>query len=126
MDLNPQIEKTNRQQEKSIVDMTWDVKDIVSMVQLGIMSVETSQEILGLNPKQEGERTKQTEASDITEMFASGNVFNSEHTCGDCVYWDGSKNHCSIHKIEKTFDDNICRQFSLGELDANTSTADII
>ena len=126
MDLNPQIEKTNRQQEKSIVDMTWDVKDIVSMVQLGIMSVETSQEILGLDPKQEGERAKRTEASDITEMFASGNVFNSEHTCGDCVYWDGSKNHCSVHKIEKTFDDNICRQFSIGELDAESSRADII
>ncbi|MFQ6610164.1 MAG: hypothetical protein ACE5D7_05115 [Fidelibacterota bacterium] len=134
MDLNPQIEKTNRQQEKSIVDMTWDVKDIVSMVQLGIMSVETSQEILGLDPKQESKRSKQTQADEINEMFASGKVYgeqselpthvgNSENTCGDCVYWDGSNNHCSVHILEKAFDDDICRQFSLGELDAESSAA---
>ena len=118
MDLNPQIEKSNREQEKSIVDMTWDVKDIVSMVQLGIMSVETSQEILGLSPEQESKRTKQTEASEINDMFASGEVFNTENenVCGDCVYWDGSSNHCSVHLTEKSFDDNICRQFSKGEL----------
>jgi len=126
MDLNPQIESTNRQQEKSIVDMTWDVKDIVSMVQLGIMSVETSQEILGLNPDQEGKRTKQTEASDISELFASGKVYETIKLCGDCVYWDGSINHCSVLEIEKTFDDHICRQFSGGELDVNPSTADSI
>jgi len=134
MDLNPQIEKTNRQQEKSIVDMTWDVKDIVSMVQLGIMSVETSQEILGLNPVQESERANKTQADDISEMFASGNIFN-EHpspspngdidgqACGDCVYWDGSENSCSVHMKEKMFDDDICRQFSLGELDVGSSEA---
>lgn len=134
MDLNPQIEKTNRSQEKSIVDMTWDVKDIVSMVQLGIMSVETSREILGLDPKQESKRSKQTQADDISEMFAIGNVFN-EHpspspngdydgqACGDCVYWDGLSNHCSVHLKEKTFDDLICRQFSLGDLDVGSSTA---
>lgn len=126
MDLNPQIEKTNRQQEKSIVDMTWDVKDIVSMVQLGIMSVETSQEILGLDPKQESKRENKSQADDINEMFASGKILTLENTCGDCVYWDGSSNHCSVHLTEKTFDDDICRQFSLGELDADPSAADTI
>jgi len=125
MDLNPQIEKVNRQQEKSIVDMTWDVKDIVSMVQLGIMSVETSQEILGLDPKQESKRENKSQADDISEMFASGKILTLENTCGDCVYWDGSSNHCSVHLTEKTFDDDICRQFSLGELDADPSAADI-
>jgi len=118
MDLNPQIEKSNREQEKSIVDMTWDVKDIVSMVQLGIMSVETSQEILGLSPEQESKRTKKSEASDLSDMYVSGEVFNTEeeNVCGDCVYWDGSSNHCSVHLTEKSFDDLICRQFSKGEL----------
>jgi len=118
MDLNPQIEKSNREQEKSIVDMTWDVKDIVSMVQLGIMSVETSQEILGLSPEQESKRTKQSEASDLSDMYVSGEVFNTEeeNVCGDCVYWDGQKNHCPVHLTEKSFDDLICRQFSKGEL----------
>jgi len=126
MDLNPQIEKTNRQQEKSIVDMTWDVKDIVSMVQLGIMSVETSQEILGLDPKQESTRENKSQADDISEMFASGKILALENTCGDCVYWDDSSNHCSVHLIEKTFDDDICRQFSFRELDAESSPADTI
>lgn len=126
MDLNPQIETTNRQQEKSIVDMTWDVKDIVSMVQLGIMSVETSQEILGLNPDQEGKRTRQTEAHDISDLLASGKVYETEKLCGDCVYWEGSINHCSVLEIEKSFDDQICRQFSKGELDVSPSAADSI
>ena len=118
MDLNPQIEKSNREQEKSIVDMTWDVKDIVSMVQLGIMSVETSQEILGLSPDKESKRTKKSEASDLSDMYVSGEVFNTEeeNVCGDCVYWDGQKNHCPVHLTEKSFDDLICRQFSKGEL----------
>jgi len=134
MDLNPQIEKTNRIQEKSIVDMTWDVKDIVSMVQLGIMSVETSQEILGLDPKQESKRENKSQADDISEMFASGKVYNEYpstspngdydgQTCGDCVYWDGLSNHCSVHLKEKTFDDDICRQFSKEELDVDPSEA---
>jgi len=133
MDLNPQIEKTNRKQEKNIVDMTWDVKDIVSMVQLGIMSVETSQEILGLDPKQENKRSKQSAQAEIDDLYVNGNVFEveqnaksrtsfgKEEVCGDCVYWDGSENNCTVHNIEKTFDDRFCRQFSPGEMDAESS-----
>jgi len=105
------------------------------MVQLGIMSVETSQEILGLDPKKETSRSKQTQADEINEMFASGTVYGDNpvpvvtqdtfHSCGDCVYWEGSNNHCAVHQREKTFDDLICRQFSLGELsDVGSSSPD--
>jgi hypothetical protein len=81
---------------------------------------------LGLNPKQESERAKKAQADDISEMFASGEVF-TEHpsnslngdydgqACGDCVYWDSGENHCTVHLVEKSFDDDICRQFSPGE-----------
>jgi hypothetical protein len=107
------------------------------------MSVETSQEILGLDPKQEGKRAKQSAQAEIDELYSNGDVFEVEQNgespnelrdastrtgfwkedevCGNCVYWDGSKNYCSIHKIEKTFDDKICRQFSMGELDDSDS-----
>jgi len=109
------------------------------MVQLGIMSVETSQEILGLDPSQEGKRAKQSAQAEIDELYSNGEVFEveqnaksrtrfgkEEEVCGNCVYWDGSKNYCSIHKIEKSFDDLICRQFSIGELDAEPSAANTI
>ncbi|MBC8377090.1 MAG: hypothetical protein H8E26_13675 [FCB group bacterium] len=135
MDLNPQIENTNRQQEKSIVDMTWDVKDIVSMVQLGIMSVDTAREILGLNPEEESKRTVKTEAADINELFASGKILTEsqdlsaitaeiKQSCGDCIYWEGRTNFCPIHSREKTFDDDICRQFSGGAIDVGPIPTD--
>ena len=32
MELNPDVEKSNRTKEGTLVDMSWDIKDIVSLV----------------------------------------------------------------------------------------------
>ena len=48
MDLSPEVEKSNRIKEGTLVDMSWDIKDIVALVQLGILSVSTAREMLGI------------------------------------------------------------------------------
>ena len=52
MDLDPDIEAANRENEGKSVDLLDEkqVKPIVDMVMAGIMSVETAQEMLGLDP----------------------------------------------------------------------------
>jgi len=66
--LNPDIEQSNREGERA-VDRHWAVQDITQMVQLGIMSVPTAQEVLGLDQAREasqaGAQTARAGAVDL-------------------------------------------------------------
>ena len=50
------MEKANRSREGTLVDMSWDIKDIVSLVELNVLSIKTAQEMLGIDSKKEGEK----------------------------------------------------------------------
>ncbi|MBM3136376.1 MAG: hypothetical protein FJZ89_14070, partial [Chloroflexi bacterium] len=74
MDLNPDVEKSNRKKEGTLVDMSWDIKDIVALVQMGVMSVETAREMLGLEEGKESGRVKANETKEVEGMYATATI----------------------------------------------------
>lgn len=109
MDLDPDIEAANRETEGKSVDLLDEkqVKPIVDMVMAGIMSVETAQEMLGLDPAKNPTGTR-TEAS-WAGPFVRGGMGNA--VCDDCAYFDDERNHCRVQRNETTFDTPTCRFF---------------
>jgi len=103
MDLNPDVEKSNRKKEGTLVDMSWDIKDIVALVQMGVMSVETAREMLGLEEGKESGRVKTDVKTESEGMYASAEV---EKVCDDCVYLDGEGNRCLVTGEERRFNQN--------------------
>ena len=112
MDLNPDVEKSNRTKEGTLVDMSWDIKDIVSLVQMGVMSVQTAQEMLGLDKAKETSRVQKQEKSESEGMYASA---SEDHICDECGFFDAENNHCTVTDEERRFDQAACRQFLKAE-----------
>ena len=112
MDLNPDVEKSNRTKEGTLVDMSWDIKDIVSLVQMGVMSVGTAQEMLGLDKVKENSRVTKQEKSESEGMYAS---VNEDHICDECGFFDADNNKCTVTDEERRFDQAACRQFLKAE-----------
>jgi len=112
MDLNPDVEKSNRTKEGTLVDMSWDIKDIVSLVQMGVMSVQTAQEMLGLDKAKETSRVQKQEKSESEGMYASA---SEDHICDECGFFDAENNHCTVTDEERRFDQAACRQFLRAE-----------
>jgi hypothetical protein len=109
MDLDPDIESANRENEKRSVDLLDEkqVKPIVDMVMAGIMGIETAQEMLGLDPAKNptGSRTEASWAG----PFARGG--RGDAVCDDCAHFDDEHNHCRVQRNETTFDTPACRFF---------------
>ncbi|NQT35210.1 hypothetical protein HQ587_08470 [bacterium] len=113
MDLNPDVEKSNRTKEGTLVDMSWDIKDIVSLVQMGVMSVQTAQEMLGLDKAKETSRVQKQEKSESEGMYAAA---SEDHICDDCAFYDADNNRCHVTGAECRFDQAACRQFLQAEV----------
>ena len=113
MDLNPDVEKSNRTKEGTLVDMSWDIKDIVSLVQMGVMSVQTAQEMLGLDRVKESSRVEKQEKSEAEDLYASA---DDDRLCGDCAFHDADNNRCHVTGAECRFDQAACRQFMKAEV----------
>ncbi len=107
MELDPETEQANRQNEGKSVDLLDEkqVKPIVDMVVAGIMSVETAQEMLGLDPAKNptGSRAEAAWGGLFTKAGHSGEV------CDSCGYFDAEHNQCGITSAEVTFDSPACR-----------------
>ena len=99
MDLDPDIEEANRQSEGKSVDLLDEkqVKPIVDMVVAGIMSVETAQEMLGLDPE------KNRPGGESQASAYAGEI------CDSCGFFDAEKNRCNVTHAEVTFDSQACR-----------------
>ena len=99
MDLDPDIEEANRQSEGKSVDLLDEkqVKPIVDMVVAGIMSVETAQEMLGLDPD------KNRPGGESQASAYAGEI------CDSCGFFDAEKNRCNVTHAEVTFDSQACR-----------------
>jgi hypothetical protein len=108
MDLNPDVEKSNRTKEGTLVDMSWDIKDIVSLVQMGVMSVQTAQEMLGLDKTKETSRVQKQEKTESEGMYASA---DEDHICDECGFFDADNNRCTVTDEERRFHQAACRQF---------------
>jgi len=114
MDLNPDVERSNRTKEGTLVDMSWDIKDIVSLVQMGVMSVDTAREMLGLDGAKETGRVKVEVKSDAEGMYATA---DEGKTCDGCAFFDAENNRCQVTDEERRFDQPVCRQFLKAELE---------
>jgi len=109
MDLDPDIEAANRETEGKSVDLLDEkqIKPIVDMVMAGIMSVETAQGILGLDPAKNASGGR-------TEAAWGGPFAQSVHAdavCDDCSHFEEESNLCRVQRSETTFDTPACRFF---------------
>lgn len=115
MELDPETEQANRESEGKSVDLLDEkqVKPIVDMVVAGIMSIETAQEMLGLDPakNQTGSRAEAAWGGLFSRANHSGEV------CDSCTYFDAENNRCGVTQAEVTFDTPACRflQMRMGE-----------
>lgn len=107
MDLDPEIETSNRATEGKTIDLFDEklVKPIVDMVMAGILSIERAQEMLGL-PKDAHIDAPSADASlpgTAPAASASGAI------CDECSHFDGEANHCRVHDSDRAFDAPACR-----------------
>lgn len=107
MDLDPDIEEGNRQNESKSADLLDEkqVKPIVDMVVAGIMSIESAQQMLGLDPAKNP--VDSGAAADWAGLFAQANF--SDKLCDDCGYFGEDNNRCGVTSAEVTFDMSACR-----------------
>ncbi len=71
MDLSPEVETAKREDErKKPLDIP-DAKTIVDMVNAGIISVETAQEMLGLDKEKERANIARAEIEDVNKIYAT-------------------------------------------------------
>ena len=107
MDLDPEIEEGNRQNESKSADLLDEkqVKPIVDMVVAGIMSIESAQQMLGLDPAKNP--VGSGAAADWAGLFTQANF--SDKLCDDCGYFGEDNNRCGVTSAEVTFDTSACR-----------------
>ena len=118
MDLDPDLEKSNRSREGTLVDMSWDIKDIVSLVQLGILSVPTAREMLGIDDKKEGKQVDADEREAVVSPYkkvkpsqrAKAGV--EKRSCGECAHYRMEEAKCDVTGEPRAFDQPACRVFS--------------
>ena len=116
MDLDPDVEKSNRSKEGTLIDMSWDIKDIVALVQLGILSVSTAREMLGIEDKKEA---KQLESEDQTSLVSpykkilQRRAGLEDRTCGECGSYSMEEVKCRLIGEQREFDSKACNLFAL-------------
>ena len=118
MDLNPEVEKANRSKEGTLVDMSWDIKDIVSLVQLGVLSIPTAREMLGIDDKKECEKVaadEQVAAISPYEKLSKSQRVRSDlgkRTCGECSRYSMEEAKCDVTGEQRAFDQSACLVFT--------------
>ena len=118
MDLDPDLEKSNRTKEGTMVDMSWDIKDIVSLVQLGILPVSSAREMLGIDDKKEGAKVESEEKAVLDSPYKKvkpsqrAKADFENRACGECVHYLMEEAKCDVTGEERTFDRQSCLIFS--------------
>ena len=79
---------------------------------MGVMSVQTAQEMLGLDKLKETTRVQKQEKTEAEGMYASA---DEENICDECGFFDAKNNFCSVKDEERRFDQAACRQFLKAE-----------
>jgi len=118
MDLDPEVEKSNRSREGTLVDMSWDIKDIVSLVQLGILSVPTAREMLGIDDKKEAKQVESDEKEAAVSPYKKVKPTQrakaewENRFCGECGNYLMEEAKCDVIGETRSFDQKACRIFS--------------
>jgi len=113
MDLNPEVENANRAKEQRLVDMNWDIKDVTSLVQLGIMSPASARKLLGMEDAVEDQAIQEEEQQAVEAMYAdaAAKTRASGETCSECVHFDEETNRCRVLERDASLFDSACRFF---------------
>jgi hypothetical protein len=106
MDLDPDIEAANRENERKEIDLMDEkqVKPIVDMVIAGILSVESARKMLGI-AKDQGESSSEAAPGLPEDMAATG----QSATCGVCSHFKPGTHRCLIDDNKHSFNDPACR-----------------
>jgi hypothetical protein len=106
MDLDPDIEAANRENERKEIDLMDEkqVKPVVDMVVAGNLSVPRARKMLGI-PADEGDATSEASHGLPADMAATGQSV----TCSACGHFNPDADHCKVHGSERKADDPACR-----------------
>jgi hypothetical protein len=106
MDLDPDIEAANRENERKDIDLMDEkqVKPVVDMVVAGILSVPRARKMLGI-PADEGEATSEASNGLPENLAATG----QSETCSACGHLNPDADHCKVHDSQCKADDPACR-----------------
>ncbi len=114
MDLDPDIEAANRENERKEIDLMDEkqVKPVVDMVFAGILSVDSARKMLGIASEQDD---SSSEAIHVWsgDMAATG----KSATCDMCSHFLSDTSHCRIQNSERAFDAPACRFIDCRELE---------
>jgi hypothetical protein len=107
MDLDPDVETANRENERRSVDLFDEkqVKPIVDLVTATVLPVEAAQELLGIESKSPVEQGPSPEAALAGRADLAGEL------CDGCSHFDEAENVCRVLREERAFDAAACRFF---------------
>jgi hypothetical protein len=106
MDLDPDIEAANRENERKDIDLMDEkqVKPVVDMVVAGILSVPRARKMLGI-PADESETSSEAAHGQPEDLAATG----YSDTCSVCSHFNPDVDHCKVHDSQRHADDSACR-----------------
>jgi hypothetical protein len=107
MDLDPDVEAANRENERRSVDIFDEkqVKPIVDLVTATVLPVEAAQELLGIEAKPAIEQGLPPETALAGRADLAGEI------CDGCAHFDEAENACRVLREERAFDAAACRFF---------------
>jgi hypothetical protein len=110
MDLDPDIEAANRENERKEIDLMDEkqVKPVVDMVVAGILSVPRARKMLGIEENAE-RGTRNAESVSDADWGDCGLSASAGELCDECNHFNGEQYHCSIHDSERLPGSPACR-----------------
>ena len=96
--------------------MSWDIKDIVALVQLGVLSVSTAREMLGIEDKKESVKVSSDELNEGISPYQKAPVNSADFQdciCGECAYYLMEEVKCDVTGEQREFDSKACNLFAL-------------
>jgi len=108
MDLDPDIEASNRESESRRVDLMDEkqVKPVTDMVIAGILSVPQARKMLGI-PDDDSELPAAEATLGLPAGMTASAVAGA--ICDECSHFDASDNRCRVHNADRAFDAPACR-----------------
>ena len=85
------------------------------MVQLGILSVSTAREMLGIEDKKESARVSSDETNEGVSPYQKALVKSADfqdRICGECIYYRMEEAVCSVTGEQREFEQQACLLFS--------------
>lgn len=113
MDLDPEIEASNREREHKVnlfdKEQTSPVNDLVLS---GVLPVEQVRELLGIKPGNENPYA----AGGVTFASLEEPERTGDEMCDDCFHFDRENPRCNVRNEDRPFDADPCEHFSMREI----------